>query len=190
MAAALGAFALSCSSGDGTNLRPPVEDGAAPAFQSVETTFTAPTSGSTAEVITLTTPSMTPEGPMPIAYTCFGEGVSPPLAWAGIPAETVEIVITAEELGPDTTIRWLLAGIDPSTTGIAEGRVPQGAESMGGLPVWSPPCPEEGESRTVIFTLYAVASDIDLTEAATPEKALEIVQLASVAQAAATTLTG
>jgi Raf kinase inhibitor-like YbhB/YbcL family protein len=68
----------------------------------------------------------------PIPSHCsLGEGdnVSPPLEWSGIPEGTAELAVLCED--PDapggTFVHWVLAGIDPSTSRLAEGETPPGA---------------------------------------------------------------
>ena len=63
--------------------------------QAKEPATTAPTA------ITVTSTAFRDGGPIPRKYTCDGDGVSPPLAWKGVPPNTgaVAIVVgTLEEL--------------------------------------------------------------------------------------------
>jgi phosphatidylethanolamine-binding protein (PEBP) family uncharacterized protein len=183
----LAALVASCS-GDGRNLREPIAGQTAPPLATTSSTTPPTTQPGGERLLLLLTPTMTPEGPMPAAYTCGGEGISPPLSWAGVPDEAVSLAIVAEELEDAGAVRWLVAGLDPAITGVSEGRLPVGAVGGGGeAPTWDPPCPPAGEQHTIVFTLYVLGEQIDLASASTLDDALATVQLASVEQAAATT---
>ncbi len=173
---------------DGRNLRPPPEGQTAPPMVETTTTLSAPTQPGGARLLLLLTPTMTPEGPMPDEHTCDGAGTSPPLSWSGVPQDATSLALVAEDLEDDSTVRWLVAGLDPAITGIAAGRLPASAVAGGGeAPTWNPPCPTEDEPHTIVFTLYVLGSPVDVSGAATLDEALERIQLASVEQAAATT---
>lgn len=95
------------------------------------------------------------------ANTCDGENVWPELAWRGVPPGTAELALFVISLRPvegQLSYSWIVAGIDPSLTGIQEGRLPKGAvmgrNSSG--EVGYTVCPPKGSSETYIFTLYAL----------------------------------
>src|SRR5262245_28649673 len=60
---------------------------------------------------------------IPDAYTCDGAGKSPALTWSKAPDGTRSIAILVED--PDapkgTFTHWLVTGLPPSATSIAEG---------------------------------------------------------------------
>ena len=65
----------------------------------------------------LSSPAFRPGGAMPVRYTCDGAGVSPPLAWRNVPADTAELLLLAIDLdGGDT-------GRDP----VGRGRLSPGS---------------------------------------------------------------
>jgi Raf kinase inhibitor-like YbhB/YbcL family protein len=108
--------------------------------------------------------------PIPVSYTCDGEDVSPPLVWSGVPVETGELVLVMED--PDaprgTFTHWLVAGLDPATDRLEEGRVPAGAvggrNDFGSLG-YNGPCPPEGDDpHRYVFTLVALAGPLDRAE--------------------------
>lgn len=111
----------------------------------------------------LTSPSFHHDGPLPARYTCDGEGLSPTLDWRGAPVATKGFALTCVD--PDAPsgnfVHWLVHGIAPNVTSIAEGRVPDGADQVendGGSASWTPACPPNGSHRYV-FTLYALDKD-------------------------------
>lgn len=67
---------------------------------------------------------------LPARYTCDGQDISPPLHWEGIPAGTKELMLAILNLEPVNEklyFDWAVAGLKPTSTGLAEGRLPSGA---------------------------------------------------------------
>ena len=52
------------------------------------------------------------------SYSCDGVGTAPPFAWANVPAGTVELVLLVTDPEANGFIHWMVAGIDPTTTGL------------------------------------------------------------------------
>ena len=113
---------------------------------------------------------------IPTRYTCDGAGVSPPLAWSGIPADAKSIAVVCED--PDaprgTFIHWVLFNL-PANVGSLPENVPtqkmlangamqgtNGARKIG----YTPPCPPSGTHR-YIFKVYALDAMLDLQSDAT-----------------------
>jgi phosphatidylethanolamine-binding protein (PEBP) family uncharacterized protein len=110
---------------------------------------------------------------LPAAYTCDGKGTWPELAWHGVPANTAELALFAMSLKPaegKLIFDWTVAGLDPSLTGIPEGRLPKGAvvgrNSFGKLGYTI--CPPEGSSETYIFALYALPKRVTVQKGFDP----------------------
>lgn len=120
------------------------------------------------ERIRLTSPAFADGATLPARFTCAGAGVSPPLAWSGVPAGTRELALLVED--PDapggTYVHWSVLGLDPSTRRIAAGRVPPGAHqgnSSADHSAWAPPCPPRGDRpHRYTFALYALRRRLDL----------------------------
>lgn len=73
--------------------------------------------------------------PMPLESTCMGLGknISPPLAWNGVPAETVELAMVMEDLDaplPWPAVHMIACGIPPQRTALAEGALAAGAAEV------------------------------------------------------------
>src|SRR5262245_57478591 len=88
--------------------------------------------------------------------------VSPPLQWSQAPDGTRELVLMCEDpdSGRTAFMHWLVTGIDPSSTSVAEGSVPPGGtewvNDFGELG-WSGPQPPVGEDpHRYFFRLFAV----------------------------------
>jgi Raf kinase inhibitor-like YbhB/YbcL family protein len=140
---------------------------------------------------TLTSPAFQEGAPIPAEFTCDGEGISPPLQWAGVPDGSVELIITL--LDPDAPegvfTHWTVYGISPPSGGFEEGTVSEGA--LVGLndfdeDRYGPPCPPEGESHRYILTLGALTEASGLEPRAEPSAVDAVLQRAT----ATTTLTG
>jgi Raf kinase inhibitor-like YbhB/YbcL family protein len=122
----------------------------------------------------LSSPAFALNGAIPAQYTCDGADVSPPLQWQNLPAHTVELVlfvIDDSSIGAQGGIRWVVAGIDPSLSGIAANSLPSGAivglngagkASYGGI------CPAKGKAAAVQFVLWALSKKISLSSGFVP----------------------
>jgi Raf kinase inhibitor-like YbhB/YbcL family protein len=119
---------------------------------------------------------------IPRQYTCDGDDRSPPLAWAGVPANAKSLVLIVDDPdAPDpkapkmTWVHWVLYDIPPSASSLAEavkpGDLPKGARE--GLNDWKRtgyggPCPPVGRHR-YFHKLYAL--DVTLGDLGRPTKA-------------------
>ncbi len=84
-------------------------------------------------LIHVTSPEFPDHGVLPVRYTADGDGLSPPLAWAGVPPGVAGVVILIEGADSPTwlplvhAIEWGLAG--------ADGQLPAGALPHSGEPL-------------------------------------------------------
>jgi hypothetical protein len=84
-------------------------------------------------VIRVTSPEFADHAMLPIRYTADGDGLSPPLAWTGVPLAAESLVIFVEDADSPTpkplvhAIEWGLAG--------ADGELPAGALPLSGQPL-------------------------------------------------------
>jgi Raf kinase inhibitor-like YbhB/YbcL family protein len=122
----------------------------------------------------LTSESFAEGEPIPERHTCSGDGVSPPLAWSGVPEETRTLALIVHD--PDAPsgdfVHWLAWNIDPSDGGIEED-TPAPAESANGFgqPGYGGPCPPPGHGpHRYFFRLYALDSELDLEPGASREQ--------------------
>ncbi len=118
---------------------------------------------------------------IPPRFTCEGEDVSPPLAWAGAPDGTRSFALIVDDPdAPDpeapqrTWVHWVLYNIPEGTSALAEAAdpsaLPSGARQ--GTNDWKRtgyggPCPPVGRHR-YFHKLYAL--DIVLPEMGEPTK--------------------
>lgn len=115
---------------------------------------------------TISSPAFRSGEAIPKKYTCDRADISPPLRWAGAPAETKSFAVIAEDpdVPADSWVQWVLYDLPAGTTG-----VPQGIPSSGTLPSgarqgvnefgkvgYSGPCPPPGRVHHYYFRVYAL----------------------------------
>jgi phosphatidylethanolamine-binding protein (PEBP) family uncharacterized protein len=116
----------------------------------------------------ISSPAFERNGAIPVSYTCAGAGISPALSWQRVPAGAAELflfVIDDNSAGSEGGIRWVVEGIDPSSTGVAAGKIPAGGvlgTNTAGKAAYSPICPAKGNSDTIEFVLYALSKKMNL----------------------------
>jgi len=104
-------------------------------------------------------------GAIPVRFTADGEGVSPPLAWSGLPEATRQVLVVVEDPdipAPQPFIH-LIAVFDASTTTVGEGQLAEGSgiarfgrHSMGGSG-WLPNDPPPGHGpHHYLFQVFAL----------------------------------
>ncbi|MGH8757504.1 MAG: YbhB/YbcL family Raf kinase inhibitor-like protein [Burkholderiales bacterium] len=139
--------------------------------------------------MTLTSASFPHNGAIPRRYTCDGEDISPPLAWAGLPAGTKSLALIVDDPdAPDpaapklTWVHWVLYNIPPATTDLPEAvpvkKLPAG--TLQGLNDWKRtgyggPCPPIGRHRYFhkLYALDTVIPDLGTPTKAALEKAMQ-----------------
>ena len=125
----------------------------------------------------LSSPAFALNGEIPSQYTCAGAGISPPLNWEKVPAGAAELVLFVIDDSSSSSsggIRWIVGGIDPSSTGVAAGKLPAGAivgANTAGKATYSPICPAQGKSDTIEFVMYALRKTIPLSPGFQPSDA-------------------
>lgn len=124
----------------------------------------------------LHSPTFGNQEPIPSRHSKEGGNLSPPLEWSGIPDETAELALLCEDLDAPggTFVHWVLAGIDPALTGLAEGETPAGAvegrndfddDGYGG-----PRPPEGDDPHRYFFTLYAASESLGVSAGASADE--------------------
>jgi phosphatidylethanolamine-binding protein (PEBP) family uncharacterized protein len=157
--------------------------GSAAASKSSGSSSSSSASNSSGEVYTapgafsISSPAFERNGAIPVSYTCAGAGTSPALSWQKAPAKAAELflfVIDDSASGSSGGIRWVVGGIDPSSTGVAAGKVPPGGivgTNTAGKAAYSPICPDKGKSDTVEFVMYALSKKLSLSPGFQPSTA-------------------
>jgi Raf kinase inhibitor-like YbhB/YbcL family protein len=122
----------------------------------------------TAATLQITSTAFPPNGAIPSKYSCDGQGMNPPLAFAGVPARTQSLVLIVDDpdvpksLMPSGVFdHWLIWDVPPTSRGFAEGEG-KGGINGAGQQGFMGPCPPDREHR-YFFKLYAL--DTKLTGA-------------------------
>src|SRR5437764_846828 len=85
-----------------------------------------------------------------------------PLAWKGIPANTVSVAVVVRD--PDAAggfVHWIVLGLPPADGSLPP--VPVTARQLAnsaGQPLWKGPCPPAGPLHHYQFTVYALDKDV------------------------------
>lgn len=123
---------------------------------------------------------------VPVRFTCDGPGVSPPLAWSGVPGGAVELAVVVDD--PDaprgTYVHWVVFGLDPGLRGLEEGVLPGGArqaENSRGGTGYLGPCPPGGAEHAYRFSVYALGEGLRLADGSGTGEALAAIGEAAIA---------
>jgi Raf kinase inhibitor-like YbhB/YbcL family protein len=127
--------------------------------------------------LTIASPVFEVGGDIPSRYTCDGENFSPPISISGVPEAAHTLVLIMEDRDVPAAIKpdgifdhWILFNIPAMTTDIQEGASAGIAGKNGaGQNTYIGPCPpKEYEPRThrYFFRLYALDTELSLTEGA------------------------
>ena len=120
-----------------------------------------PSSGPTFDVsgFHLTSSAYSNGGDIPTRYTCYGDSVSPPLAWVGAPADTKVFALIMEDYSAQIT-HWVAYDI----AGSVSGAVPENdAKTKGALSQAVPymgPCPPAGSRNDYVITIFALSAPL------------------------------
>jgi Raf kinase inhibitor-like YbhB/YbcL family protein len=144
------------------------------------------------ETIEVSSPVLEEGGRVPTRFTCDGEDLSPPLAWAGIPENVAELALTVAD--PDapggTFVHWAVYGIDPSIDHVEPGSGPPDAregENDFGETGYGGPCPPEGgAAHRYVFTVWALTGSLELEEGATGDAVFAAIEKTASAKGALT----
>ena len=124
---------------------------------------------------------------MPSHFTCDGANSSPGLSISGVPEGAKSLALTMEDpdvpkvLRPDGVFdHWVLFNISPTTTEIPEGGT-VGTEGRNGVGNnrYTGPCPPsqyEPSEHRYIFKLYALDTELPLTEKASKADVLKAME--------------
>lgn len=125
-------------------------------------------------------------GTIPVAYTCDGGNVSPPLSWTNVPADTQSLVLIVDD--PDapsgTWVHWVIFNMAPTVSSLSEGASSPGSRDSFGTAGtnsfrqsgYGGPCPPKGKPHRYFFKLYALDRKLELKSGASKadvEKAMQ-----------------
>jgi Raf kinase inhibitor-like YbhB/YbcL family protein len=136
----------------------------------------------------LRSPSFGDHQPIPARHAKDHDNLSPALEWSGVPEEAAELAVLYED--PDAPrgifIHWVLAGLQPTAIGLAEGEHPAAAvegRNDFGEEGYSGPMPPLGDGpHRYLFRVFAASAPLGLVAGASADdlrRALEGKELAS-----------
>jgi Raf kinase inhibitor-like YbhB/YbcL family protein len=138
--------------------------------------------------IQVRSPAFDDRQPIPARHARDRDNLSPPLAWSGVPDGAVELAVLCED--PDapggTFVHWVLAGLQPTATGLAEGERPaaavEGRNDFGDDGYGGPQPPLGHGPHRYVFWVYAASAPLGLAAGASADdlrRALQGKELAS-----------
>ncbi len=139
--------------------------------------------------LSLTSPSFSHQGMIPVRHTCDGKDFSPELTWTGIPENTKSLVLIVDDPdAPDpqapkmTWVHWILYNIPPVASKLPEQVMTAGLPSgtLEGINDWKRtgyggPCPPIGIHRYFhkLYALDTLLPDLNQPTKAILEKAMQ-----------------
>jgi hypothetical protein len=144
----------------------------------------------TPQTITVTSPAFKHGQPLPVDYTADGKNISPPLAWANLPAGTKEIAVIHEDPTaptPQPFVHWVIYKIPATAKGLPENiamdpAMPMPADLTGAVQGTSgfrrqgyrgPAPPKPGKTHEYHFIVYALDAPLDVQPGLTKAQLLE-----------------
>ncbi|MEE7502933.1 YbhB/YbcL family Raf kinase inhibitor-like protein [Methylobacterium mesophilicum] len=129
------------------------------------------------ETVSLSSPAFSDGDDLPARFTADGAGVSPPLAWSGLPEGTAALVILVEDAGsptPRPLVHLIAWSVPPNLAALPEGALPSPGHAGTVRAVgrnsflraeWLPPDPPSGHGpHPYLFQLYALRLPLALDE--------------------------
>lgn len=130
----------------------------------------------------ISSPEFEDGGRIPTAFTCEGEGISPPLVVEDVPSGAVSLALIMDD--PDaprgTFDHWIIWNLpadmrtlpaaipdDPTVEGL--GAAVQGENDFGRIG-YDGPCPPPGKEHRYRFRVYALDTTLNLSPGATRDR--------------------
>ncbi|HMJ92699.1 MAG TPA: YbhB/YbcL family Raf kinase inhibitor-like protein [Allosphingosinicella sp.] len=131
-----------------------------------------------AATLQVSSPSFARNGAIPAAYSAYGAGRAPALAWSAPPAGTKSLAIMVED--PDAMsakpfVHWMAWNVDPKLTGLAEAVVPAGVRqgrNNRGRASYFGPRPPGSSPHHYHFQVFALDAPLPLPDGAAREQLL------------------
>lgn len=131
--------------------------------------------------------------PIPLKHSAYGDNLSPPLMWSGLPSGTRKLALILDDPDaptPQPFVHWVIYDIPATAKGLPEGLAtdarpqapadlkgtiqgPNGARRTG---YFGPRPPAGSGVHHYTFTLYALDADVKLAEGLTKQQLLDQVR--------------
>lgn len=138
----------------------------------------------------ITSPAFGNLDEIPKRFVSDGDNLSPPLKWSEVPEGTRELALVCFDPDAPYTYgytHWVMYGIPPEITGIAEGEGKQAfieGINSGGEQGYSGPAPPTGHGpHHYYFWLYALDTSLNLKPGLTHEQLLDAIDEHIIEQA-------
>ena len=147
---------------------------------------------STPATITVDSPALKSNRPVPRDYTADGRNISPPLTWSNVPAGTKQLAVVCEDPdagNPPPFVHWVIYNIPPTAAGLPENvpfepDAPMPASIAGAIqgvsgfrrPIYRGPAPPPGKTHHYHFVVYALDASLDLKPGLTRADLLSAIQ--------------
>jgi Raf kinase inhibitor-like YbhB/YbcL family protein len=154
--------------------------------------LTVLTAAQTPQKITVESPALKADQPIPREYSADGRNVSPPLRWSNVPAGTKELAVVLQDPdagNPPPFVHWVIYKIPLTATGLPENipfepGVPMPAEIAGAVqgvsgfrrPIYRGPAPPPGKVHHYHFIVYALDANLDLKPGLTRVELLDAIK--------------
>lgn len=132
---------------------------------------TSDTQSSESNTFKLVSNVMKNNGTLPVAYTCDGNSVNPPLSWSGAPKGTKYYALIMHHNAPDGVHwYWNVYNINASTSHINSGqnladiKAELGSNSVNNLNQYAPPCSKGPGEKRYTYTVYALSDAINFAK--------------------------
>jgi Raf kinase inhibitor-like YbhB/YbcL family protein len=145
-----------------------------------------------AVTITVESPVLEANQPIPRDYTADGRNMSPPLTWSNLPAGTKELALVCEDPdagNPPPFVHWVIYKIPATASGVPENvpfdpEVPMPSSIVGAIqgvsgfrrPIYRGPAPPPGKTHHYHFVVYAIDAALDLEPGLTRADLLAAIQ--------------
>ena len=144
--------------------------------------------------IAVTSGTFVDQGPLPVACTADGEGVSPPLQWHGAPESATSIVLIVEDADsptPHPLVHAIAVGLAVSEGAIRGGALDDAKDAPADATLgrnsylqhgWLPPDPPPGHGpHRYAFQVFALGGDEPVPQAPGRDALVELLQARAIA---------
>lgn len=144
--------------------------------------------------IAVTSLAFVDHGPLPALCTADGDGVSPPLAWTGVPAAATSVVLIVEDADsptPHPLVHAIAVALPPGDGSLRQGALDDDADAPDDARLgrnsylqhgWLPPDPPPGHgAHRYAFQVFALAGDAALPETPGRDALMEALERAAIA---------